>query len=220
MNNAILVLGESGTGKSSSIRNLPPEETFVINVIGKNLPFRGVAKKFIKLSADGMAGNYYISDNVRNIIRVIKLINEKRTEIKYLVVDDAGYIIQNEYMSKSLEKGWEKYNVRGKSVYNFLNAFGELREDLFSFIMMHIEIDSDGKTKPKTVGTVIDKHICIQGKFTYCLHTFVHDGHYKFITNNDNFHMCKTPIGLFEQHIDNDLFFVANRIKEYLNEGQ
>jgi ABC-type dipeptide/oligopeptide/nickel transport system ATPase component len=217
MNNAVLILGESGSGKSTAIRTLPPEETFIVNVIGKNLPFRGSNKKYTKLSPDGKEGNYYISDNVPQIIRIIKLINEKRPEIKYLVIDDAGYILTNEYMAKSLEKGWEKYNALGKSFFDFLNSFSNVRDDLMCFIMMHVEKDANGKTHPKTVGNVIDKHICIEGKFTYCLSTVVNDGNYKFVTNNDNINMCKSPAGMFDHYIDNDLLLVSEKIKEYLN---
>src|SRR5947208_3108195 len=91
MSNAVLVIGESGSGKSTAIRTLPPEETFIINVIGKNLPFKGANKKYTKLSVDGLTGNYYCSDNAANIRRVINLINTKRNDIKYLVIDDCGY---------------------------------------------------------------------------------------------------------------------------------
>ena len=84
MNNSILILGDSGTGKSSSLRTLPPEQTFVVNIVGKPLPFRGSEKKYTKLSADGLTGNYYCSDDAQKIKRAIILVNEKRPEIKYL----------------------------------------------------------------------------------------------------------------------------------------
>ena len=100
MSNAILILGESGTGKSSSIRTLPPNETFIINIIGKSLPFKGSSRNYTKLSADGLSGNYYCSDNPSQVKKAIKLVNEKRPEIKYLVVDDLGYVIMNDFMKK------------------------------------------------------------------------------------------------------------------------
>lgn len=217
MSNAVLILGESGTGKSSAIRTLPPEQTFILNVIGKNLPFRGAQKNYTLLSSDGLTGNYYCSDNPAQIKRVINLINAKRPEFKYFVIDDAGYIIMNQFMKRCLDKGFEKFVTLGKDFSDILDAVKELRSDLYCFLMMHVEADQAGKTKPKTIGKMIDQHICIEGNFTYVLHTSVYDGHYRFITNNDNYHMCKTPMGLFDQHIDNDLLLVATKIHEYNN---
>jgi hypothetical protein len=219
MNNSILILGESGSGKSSSIRTLPPEQTFILNVIGKSLPFRGSVKNYTKLSSDGLTGNYYSSDNFEMVIRAIKAVNAKRPEIKYLVIDDAGYLIMNQFMRRCLEKGYDKFSSLGKEFSDFISLVNELRDDLFCFVMMHVESDKNGKTKPKTVGAMIDQYICIEGKFAYVLHTMVSDGNYKFITNNDNYHMCKTPMGCFsEQYIDNDLMAIVNRINEYNNE--
>jgi len=87
MTNAVLILGESGVGKSTSIRTLDPKETFIINVIGKNLPFRGAKSKYMNLSPDGLSGNYYATDDTNTIKRVINLINTKRDDIKNLIID-------------------------------------------------------------------------------------------------------------------------------------
>jgi hypothetical protein len=219
MSTNVLILGDSGTGKSTSIRTLPSQETFILNVIGKPLPFRGANKKYKKLSADGKEGNYYSSDNAQHIKRIIQLINQKRDDIKYLILDDCGYVIMNDFMKKSLEKGYEKYNTLGKEFSDIINSLDVLRDDLFCFVMMHVETDNQGKTKPKTVGKMIDQYICIEGKFSYVLHTLVMDGNYKFITNNDGFHMCKTPMELFDDlYIDNDLLMVSEKIKSFINE--
>lgn len=94
----ILVLGESGTGKSTSIRNLPSEETFVLNVLNKPLPFKGGKSRFKPLSQDGKQGNIYSADSAHLLLRILRLINEVRTDIKYLVIDDYGYTISNAYM--------------------------------------------------------------------------------------------------------------------------
>ncbi len=219
MSKAVLILGQSGSGKSTSIRTLPPKETFVLNVIGKSLPFKGSSKNYTKLSSDGLEGNYYSSDNALTIIKLINIINTKRPDIKYLVIDDCGYIIMNSFMRKSLENGYSKYTAIGKEFSDLINIVNDLREDLFCFVMMHVDTDQDGKTKPKTVGKMIDQYVCIEGKFSYCLHTHVSDGNYKFITNYDNFHMAKSPMGCFEDKlIDNDLMYVADKINSYLNE--
>lgn len=220
MSESILILGESGTGKSTSIRNLNPEETFILNVIDKPLPFRGYKKHYIKLSADGLTGNYYSSDDPQAIMRVINLINTKRTDIKNLIIDDFGYTITNSFMRKANLKGYDKYTEIGKEAFDILNVIGTLRDDLFCFVMMHTEIDKLGRYKPKTVGNMIDQYICIEGKFTYVFHALTSEGRYKFLTNNDGQHMSKTPLGCFEeQYIDNDLALIVDKINTY-NSGE
>lgn len=219
MSNSILILGDSGTGKSTSFRNLDPKETFVINVINKPLPFRGAKKVYTKLSADGMEGNLYSSDNPSQIRRVIKHVNEKRPEIKNLIVDDFGYTVMNDFMRKCLIKGWDKFSEISKEFSDTIDMIRELREDLFFIAVMHVETDKQGKTKPKTVGNMIDQYICIEGKFTYAFHTMVNDGKYSFITNNDGIHMAKSSMGLFDQpFVDNDLQMIINEIKKFENE--
>jgi len=219
MNNAVLILGNSGTGKSTSIRNLPPEETFILNIGGKPLPFRGSSKKYKKLSPDGMEGNYYCSDNPVQIKRIINLIDQKRPSIKYLILDDFGFMISNEFMRKSMIKGWDKFVEISKDFSDIISLVKSLRDDLFCFVTMHIDTDSQGMTKPRSVGKMIDQYVIPEAHFSYVFHTIVNDGNYRFITNNDNFHMCKTPMGLFsEQYIDNDMLMIANKINEYNNE--
>lgn len=218
MNNSILILGDSGTGKSTSIRTLPPEETFIINVVNKPLPFRGFQKKFTKLSADGLTGNYYCTDDSNMIRKAINTVNNKRPDIKYLVIDDLGYVLMNGFMRRALNKGYDRFSEIGHEFNVATESLKDLREDLFCFVTMHIETDKQGKTKPKTVGNMVDQYVCIEGKFTYIFHTSVIESKYKFITKNDGIHMAKTPLGLFEERlIDNDLMMIVNKINEYNN---
>lgn len=219
MSTSALILGESGTGKSTSLRSLNPKETFIINVIGKPLPFRGASSKYTKLSSDGFTGNYYATDDITTIKRVISLINNKRIDIKTLVIDDFGYTISNSFMRKANQRGYDKFVEIGKDMFDILDIITNLREDLYCFVMMHVENDIHGKSKPKTVGKMIDQYICIEGKFTNCLHTIVIDGLYQFITNNDNVHMAKSPLGMFSSlYIDNDLQYVKEQMHAYFNE--
>jgi adenylate kinase family enzyme len=219
MSNSVLILGESGSGKSTSISALPPSETFILNVIGKPLPFRGHKKHYTPLSSDGMTGNYYASDDVATILRIIRLVNAKRPDIKYLVIDDFGYTITNAFMRKSGQKGYDKFQELGASTFYLLEAVQGLREDLFCFVMMHTEIDQHGRYKPKTIGKMIDQYIVIEGKFTVVLHALTNEGSYHFLTNNDGQHMAKSPLNMFEdQFIPNDLKLVADTIHNYNNE--
>jgi len=219
MNNSILILGDSGTGKSTSLRNLPSNETFLINIIGKPLPFRGASKKFTQLSPDGLTGNYYSTDKGATVKRVIKLINDKRPDIKYLILDDIGFVAMNAYMERIKLKGFDKYLDIGEEFKLAIELTNQLRDDLFCIVTMHIETDPQGKTKPKTIGNVIDKHINIEGRFTHVFHTMVSEGEYKFLTNNDGIRMAKTPMGLFdENYIDNDMMKIIDSINQYNNE--
>ncbi len=219
MSNSVLILGDSGTGKSSAIRTLPPEETFILNIIGKPLPFRGGASKYVRLSEDGTTGNLYSSDNFEKIRRIINLVDKKRPDIKYLVIDDFGFSIMNEFIRNAHVKGFDKFSILAQQFTETLQLLRYIRDDLFCFVTMHIETDQLGKTKPKSVGKMIDQYTCIEGSFTYIFHTIIVDKQYRFITNNDGLHMAKTSMGLFnEQYIDNDLLMIANRINEYNNE--
>jgi GTPase SAR1 family protein len=219
MNISILILGDSGTGKSSSIRTLPSKETFILNVVSKPLPFRGSVKNYNRLSPDGMTGNYYCSDDANSIKRVINLVNNKRPEIKYLIIDDLGYVAMNGFMKRALIKGYDRFSEIASEFNTAMEMINLLRDDLFCIATMHIETDKQGKTKPKTIGNMVDQYINIEGKFSYTFHTINKDGPYKFLTNNDGIHMAKTPMGCFENmYIDNDLLMIVNRINEYNNE--
>lgn len=215
----VLIIGESGTGKSTSIRTLPPKETFIINVINKPLPFKGASKNYLKLSPDGLTGNYYASDDHPTIMRVINTVNSKRPDIKYLIIDDMGYTLTNEFMRSALVKGYDKFSVLAKDAWEVIKAVNETRSDLFCFVMMHSDVDNQGKSKPKTIGKMLDEKVCIEGMFTVVLHANCMDGNYYFITNHDGAHMAKSPHGMFNSmKIGNDLKMVSDYINEYLNE--
>lgn len=218
MSNAILILGHSGSGKSTSIRTLPPNETFIINVIGKNLPFKGSGKLYKPFNRETKEGNVYVSDQANDIVRCIAYINASRKDIKYLVIDDCSYAVMNDFMRKCLVKGYDKFSEIAKSFAEIIDSIKYLREDLFVFVIMHVEEDQNGKTKPKTVGKMIDQYVCVEGNFTTVLHTIVHESSYKFLTNFDGHHMAKSPMGLFDHYIDNDLLLVSQKLKDYFNE--
>lgn len=216
MANPTIIMGESGTGKSTSIRTLNPEETFIINVLNKPLPFRGYKKSYKYVSQDGMTGNYYSSLNYQHIGFVIKKINAKRLEIKNLIIDDFQYLMADEYMSKAKEKSFEKFSTMGKNAYDLLRMLPDLREDLDIFILTHSEVSEHGKMKIKTIGKMLDNTIVIEGMYTTVLQTELTNGDYHFITQGDEGHIAKSPMGMFEQrNIPNDLAFVKKQMHEY-----
>lgn len=219
MSNAVLILGESGAGKSTSMRTLNPEETFIVNVIGKPLPFRGAKSKYKQLSSDGLTGNYYATDDISTIKRIINLVQTKRPDIRTLILDDFGYTVTNSFMRKANQRGYDRFIEIAKDMFDILDIVSNLREDLYCFVMMHTETDNQGRSKPKTVGRMIDQYICIEGKFTNVLTAMVNDGVYQFSTNYDGHNMSKTPLGLFSDlYIDNDLQYVKEKMHDYFNE--
>ena len=216
MSNSILILGDSGTGKSTSFRNLDHSKTFIINVLDKPLPFRGYKSKYNRLSADGLTGNYYESDDHDKIMRIIKLVNEKRTDITNLIIDDFGFTITNTYMRRSRESSFAKFADIGRNAWEIISSLRGLRDDLNCIVTMHVDIDQHGKYRPKTIGKMIDQYCIIEGSFTFVFQSVIIDHQYKFITVNDGQHMAKTPLGCFEEsYVENDLNEIIKTIENY-----
>ena len=212
----ILILGESGTGKSTSIRTLDPNETFIINVLNKPLPFRNFEKVYTKATAD--SGNYIATDNPETIQKIIHNVSEKRPEIKNIVIDDFQYILSNEFMRRCKEKGYDKFNDIGKDVWDILNKTDQARSDLKIFVLSHSQLHEDGKIKCKTIGKMTDEKVSIEGRFAIVLHTMISDDKYQFLTQFDGVHLAKSPIDLFPTKlIDNDMNHIVQRIDDFYN---
>lgn len=219
MANTILVIGESGTGKSTSIRNLDPAETYIINILDKPLPFRGAKKKYVLKEEGKEGGNYYSSDSKDKIIACAQGVSMKRPEIKNLIIDDYQYIMSNEFMRRAMEKGYDKFSQIGQMGWEVIQKLQLLRNDLDCFVLSHNDIGDDGRSRCKVIGKMLTDKICLEGMFTMVLHTTIVDGEYKFITNGDINCAAKTPMGLFETKlIDNDLNYVKKKYDEYLSE--
>lgn len=220
MSNTSLIIGESGTGKSTSLAKLDPAETFIINVLDKPLPFRGYKKNYVKISGwDDIAGNYYASDDYAKIMRCIKMVNETRPEIKNLIIDDWQYTMCNEFMRRATETGFVKFTEIGQHAWSIIKALTDCREDLFCFVLSHSDTDVNGKYKCKSIGKMLDEKITIEGMFTIVLHTQIMDGSYRFLTQNDGSHIAKSPMGMFEEkYIGNDLAFVKTKMNAYYYE--
>lgn len=208
---ATLVLGESGTGKSSSLRNLNEDETFIINIIDKPLPFKGGANKFNKEKK-----NYFHSDNSEKIISYIRAINEKASHIKNLIIDDFQYIMSNDFMARAKERGFDKFTEIAQNAFNVINTLRSCRNDLQVFVLSHSDIDDFGRVKCKTIGKLLDEKVNVEGLFSMVFHTDVQNGEYRFLVQNDGNRLAKSPMGMFEdKYIPNDLNEVRNVIHEY-----
>ncbi len=196
---AVMVLGESGSGKSASMRNFTGKEIGVINVSGKPLPFRSDIKTFR-------------SDDYMQIDQVLK-----KATSKSIVIDDAQYLMSYEFMRRSDETGFQKFTDIGKNFWSLVQVvIKELPEDVIVYFMCHTERDQEGNEKAKTIGKLLDEKITVEGMFTIVLKTKVIDSQYKFRTQTSGKDTVKSPIGMFDEaEIENDLKFVDAKIREY-----
>lgn len=219
MSNTTLIIGESGSGKSTSLRNLDHTETVIINIIDKPLPFRGYKAKYKPITKDNPEGNYFATDDFALIVRLIRNINESRADIKILVIDDFQYLLANEFMRRACEKGFEKFNELAQHAWLILKELTTTRPDLHCFVLSHSDTDQFGKVKTKTIGKMLEDKITIEGMFTTIFHALVIDGQFKFLTQNDGTHIAKSPLDMFEdRYIDNDLSIVIEKMNQYAEE--
>lgn len=196
----VLIIGKSGSGKSTSLRNFKKDEIAVANVLGKPLPF--------KTDIEAPKVNDY------NII----LKSIEKTDKKSIVIDDANYLITNEFMKNSSIKGYDKYNDMANNYWNLINGVKDIEGNKIVYIFMHEDIDEYGNVKPKTIGKLLDDKCNIQGMFTICLRAMYDGSKYIFRTKTNGQDCVKTPIGLFEEEeIENDLKLVDEKIREYYN---
>lgn len=213
MSNLIVILGGSGTGKSTSFRNLNPDETFIINVLSKPLPFRGYKKLYNEEKK-----NYLESDKYNQILQYLNAINERRPEIKTIIIDDFSFLMNNEFMRRCREKAFDKFVEMGANMFAIMEACKTFRNDLYCYILCHPEMDKTGVIKPKTVGKMTNDYVGIAERVSIVFHTQVIDGQYKFLTQHDGNLLAKTSMGMFdEMYIDNDLAEIQKVISEYYN---
>lgn len=194
----ILILGESGSGKSTSLRNFGTDEVAVLNVAAKPLPFRGKLKKIDRPSYS-------------TIYSALKANDYKR-----YVIDDANYLMAFDNFSKAKENGFSKFVDMAQSFEKMLEAIMGTDDNTTVYVMMHPERDAMGRVKPKTIGKMLDEKLCIEGLFPIVLISERDEDGYKFVTQTDGYTPAKSPIGMFEsERIDNDLKVVDEIIRDY-----
>ena len=227
MAQSVLVISESGAGKSTSIKNLKPEETFIINVANKPLPFKGWKKLYPIWSRENQEGRMYTKSGANEIMACLKYINEKRPEIKNIVIDDLQYMSAFEYFEKVDQKGFEKFNKIAKDLATVARYPKDMREDLIVYMLTHAEETMDAygekRIKAKTLGKMIDNSLTLEGLFSVVLFAKVKKNkeggmNYIFETKNDGTNTCKAPFEMFEtSEIENDLDLVRQAIIKYEN---
>ena len=226
----IAIVGESGTGKSTSLRNLNPEETFIISTTGKPLPFRAWKKKYIPIKIEGknVSGNYYVSSKWDQILKILQIIDKMMPQIKQVIIDDFQYVLSYEFVDRATEVGYTKFSELAQHAMEILRYSEKMREDCKMIFLTHSENVGDNvnpKFVIKTVGKLLSEKVTLEGLFTYIFFTKVSEGdsgrmEYKLITNNDGTCVAKTSFGMFEElEIDNDLNEIIHVIDAY-NEGE
>lgn len=200
----VLIIGKSGSGKSTSLRNCQNDNWNLIRVLNKPLPFKG--------KINGWATDDYQT--------VMKCLASSRAES--IVIDDAGYLITNQFMRGHSSTG------KGNAVFELYNSLGDYFWNLIQFIttrvpdnkivymIMHEEKDDQGEVKPKTIGKLLDEKVNVAGMFTIVLRCIEESGKHLFVTQAANGAVSKSPMGMFEDlTIDNDLAYVDQKIREY-----
>ena len=224
----LCIYGESGHGKTTSLRNLNPETTFIISTTGKPLPFRGWKKKYVPFVVNKetkeITGNYYISSNWEQILKILKIINTKMPQIETVVVDDFQYVLSYEFVDRATEIGYQKFSELAQHAMEILRYAEQMREDCTMCFLTHSEnvgTEIDPKYVIKTIGKLLSEKVTLEGLFTYIFFAKTEEGddgkmQYKLVTNNDGKCLAKTPMGMFEElEIDNDLNEILKVIKEY-----
>lgn len=194
----VLLIGASGSGKSTSLRNFKGDEVAVVNVLGKPLPFK----------SDIKAGK---CDNYETILKAIA-----STPKKTIVIDDANYLITNEFMNKASVKGYDKYNELASNFWNLINGIKNVEGGKTVYLIMHEDTDEFGNVKPKTIGKLLDDKCNIQGLFTICIRSMYENGNYIFRLKTNGQDCVKTPFGMFENEtMENDLKEFDKVVREY-----
>lgn len=201
-----MVLGKSGTGKSTSLRNFDASDIFLVQAVKKPLPFRNNWKP---VGTDG--GNIMATDDAAKITCAIR-----KTQKSVIVIDDFQYVMANEFMRASNEKGYEKFTSIARNAWDIINAASQLDDSKRVYFLSHTDEDDFGNVKAKTIGKMLDDKICLEGLFSIVLRTKVQDHQYLFSTQNNGRDTVKSPMGLFgSAEIDNDLKAVDSAICNY-----
>ena len=196
----IFILGETGSGKSYALRNFKQGEVLVLNVANKLLPFRG--------QLDTINNADYVS--------IGKAFVEQKNKYKRFVIDDSQYLLVFDMFARANEKGYEKFTtmaVRFEKMIEYVNM--KLPADTFVYFLHHTQMTEDGIRRAKTVGKMLDCDLSLEGLATICLFCQNNNGKHSFVTQSDGTTTAKSPAGMFDLEIDNDLKMVDEKIREY-----
>jgi hypothetical protein len=212
----VLVIGRSGAGKTYSLKNFGADEVGVISVEKGRLPFKSEIK-VVRIPRDFAGQDQQQSYATLNaaryawVMRTIKTANRKA-----VVIDDSQYLLANEFFDRAYEKGYEKYAQMAVNFRNLIHFVNDLDDDdKIVYFLHHSEADSDGREKCKTIGKMLDEKLTIEGCFDIVLYCQDH----KFFTQGNGQSTAKSPEGMFDLEIPNDLKAVDVAIREYYGMG-
>ena len=220
----ILYMGESGVGKSTSLRNLPPEQTVIIRPNAKSLPFPGGDKNYVPKK------NLVVTSELDHIATLIEKISSGKPEVKYVVLEDfthffSARIFSPKFLARNTGgEAFQRWNDFGASVFQAIFAKSQQwRDDLYIIVIHHTEVKENGSIGFKSAGKLLDNTIDFPSYFTYIFHGIVQEGadgrpNYVMQTNKDSIRHAKTPYGVFEElYINNDIKDALDRITKYRN---
>lgn len=214
----VLILGDSGSGKSTSLKNLNGEDCFLIQAIDKRLPFKKPQEKgWVRRSDENKAGNVIVTDNYELINQWI-IAAAKSGKKKAIIIDDAQYLMANDFMRRALEKGFDKFTEMACSFHGMFQTAQNCPNDVRVYFLCHTETDSMGHVRMKTIGKMLDEKITMEGLFTVVLKSFKDnsDNQFKFQTSGTAMDTVKSPAEMFEtDNIPNDLALVDAAIENY-----
>ena len=206
----VLIIGESGSGKTYSVKNLPPEEVAILLCEKNRLPFK---KQFTTFKVKESVSDKGV------VVRQSQIVHAalKKASRKIYVIDDSQYLMANEYFDRMYEQGYLKYSEIGcrfRDVVHVVN--NELPDDVVVYFLHHPEETASGKLKAKTIGRVLDDKLTLEGCFDIVLYAFIVDGKHVFVTQSDGTNTAKSPEDMFpELAIPNDLAYVDTAIRDY-----
>lgn len=206
MGESVLIYGRSGSGKSRSLYNFNEDEVFLVQTIKKRLPFRKQFKYTL------------VSDNVLTIMAQLQ-----KMPLKVAVIDDAGYLMTNEFMKRHGKKGanqFDLYNDIADNFWSLLDSVKALPDDVIVYFIMHEASNDYGETKLRTIGKLLDDKVCLEGMCTVVLRCVIENGQHFFLTQGTGADISKSPEGLFDElKIPNDLKAVDSAIRNYWGIG-
>lgn len=209
-----LIMGESGTGKSTSLRNLNPEDVLLLQAVKKPLPFK--SKDWKPATKENPTGTILVTDNSAKIVEAMR-----RTSKPIIIIDDFQYVMANEFMRRVTDQevgnqAFAKYNEIARHAWDIFTQAASLPDNKRVYILSHTATDDLGKTKIKTIGKLLDEKIVLEGLVTIVLRTLRINDNYIFATQNSGSDTTKSPLGLFDsEHIENDLAKVDEQIIAY-----
>ncbi len=226
MSYATLILGESGTGKTASLRGIDPAKALLIQPIKKPLPFRSTGWTFVRTAVEQVplqngktiektrrlsGGNILVSTDIPFILQSMF-----ETSKPIIIIDDWQYFLSFKMMALRTIGGYDKWNTIGGCGFDLAKAASDLGDEKRVYVLAHTAKDEGGITRIKTIGKMLDEKIVIEGMFTTVLRTVVDQGRYLFRTHNSGFDTVKSPMGLFDtDEINNDLAVVDAALCEY-----